>query len=284
MNHVFLSAGTELGSPDQALTWVTCLVGISCLVGTMELASARSSLWGTNGALPWRGVRLDHARLPRALRVALDVLFCPTGFAVVIAARGVASSVLLLHPADARAATVASWLLSLLVSVRFRGRENGANDAMLNLVLAALSVAHLVRGVIGTDASGDDVAGQALVFIAAQTLWSYVAAGLTKLRTKEWRAGTAVGAFVSVPRLGAPRVARALASPTCSSLAGWVVMAWQLSTPLTLLSTSACLFYCVTGLGFHLANFALFGLNRFVFTWAATYPAVIYCAMRLDDV
>jgi hypothetical protein len=35
------------------------------------------------------------------------------------------------------------------------------------------------------------------------------------------------------------------------------------------------------GLCFHLGAWLVFGLNRFVFVWAAAYPALLWCSQML---
>ena len=40
----------------------------------------------------------------------------------------------------------------------------------------------------------------------------------------------------------------------------------------------ACAGILVAAIGFHLVNFYAFGLNRFLFAWAAAYPALYFCS------
>jgi hypothetical protein len=42
------------------------------------------------------------------------------------------------------------------------------------------------------------------------------------------------------------------------------------------------LVYCVVAGVFHVLVFWYFGLNRFVFAWLSTFPAIIYVAGLLD--
>ena len=36
--------------------------------------------------------------------------------------------------------------------------------------------------------------------------------------------------------------------------------------------------FCAVAIGFHFLVYWFFGLNRFVWAWLASYPAVLYCA------
>jgi hypothetical protein len=271
---------TGLSSSTTALSWVARLIGLAVLVASVELGRSWARTVGPAGLLPWSIVRREHERLPRPLRAALDALLGERGFVVVVAVRIAAAFALVVDPAGARPAAGIAFAASLLVSVRFRGRENGASDAMTNLVLLALCIAS-VGAVVGVGVDVD-VEQLAVGFVAAQALLSYVAAGLAKLRSPSWRRGTALAAFVSVERFGVPQtLRRVLAQPIIGAVAGFVVVAWQLASPLALTSTWAAVSFCVVGLFFHAANFVAFGLNRFVFAWAATYPAIVWCATRL---
>jgi hypothetical protein len=266
-----------LSSPSTALLLVARLVGVAVFVASLELLRGRRRTLGVDGVLPWGIVRREHARLPRPARAALDAVLGDRGFFFVVVARLLAALALLVEPDRTRGAIVVVFVTSLLVSIRFRGRENGASDAMTNLVTLALAVAAVAPTVVAVDRV--DVDRVAVVFIAAQALLSYVAAGLAKMRSPSWRRGSALGAFVAVERFGAPvSVRRVLGLRVVGRLAGYGVIAWQLASPLALTSTTACVAFCVLGLGFHVVNFAVFGLNRFVFAWCATYPAIVCCA------
>jgi hypothetical protein len=59
------------------------------------------------------------------------------------------------------------------------------------------------------------------------------------------------------------------------------VILFELAFPLTLLSQEALIAGLVIAAVFHLANAALFGLNRFFWTWLAVYPAILWLQDRL---
>ena len=267
----------KLSSPTTALLAVARLIGFAVLVASLELVWSWRCTVGVDGLLPWAIVRREHEYLPPLARRALDAVLGARGFVVVVAARLLAAFALVVEAERARAAAVVVFVTSLLVSIRFRGRENGASDALMNLVALALAVAAVARCV------GADVDRAVVVFVAAQALLSYVAAGLAKLRAPAWRSGTALAAFVAVERFGVPAaVRRALGQGGLGAVAGYGVIAWQLTSPLSLSSKTTCVAFCAVGVVFHVGNFVVFGLNRFVFAWLSTYPALICCAALLS--
>jgi hypothetical protein len=61
----------------------------------------------------------------------------------------------------------------------------------------------------------------------------------------------------------------------------WAVMLFELAFPLTLVSQASLAAGLTVAALFHLANACLFGLNRFFWTWVATYPAILWLQDRL---
>lgn len=158
---------------------------------------------------------------------------------------------------------------SLLMSMRFRGRENGAADAMTNLV--ALSV----FAVDGASTFNIEATRTGLVFVASQSVLSYFSAGMIKLRRPLWRSGRALRTFVGIERYGAPTwTSHLLAVPGVAIVASLCLIVWQMTFPLSVLVPSWCILACLIGLVFHVINFFVFGLQRFMWAWAITYPAV----------
>jgi len=63
--------------------------------------------------------------------------------------------------------------------------------------------------------------------------------------------------------------------------AGWAVMLFELTFPLALLQREWLFAALLLAALFHIANACLFGLNRFVWAWIATYPALLWLQARL---
>jgi hypothetical protein len=75
---------------------------------------------------------------------------------------------------------------------------------------------------------------------------------------------------------GEPQLRRRLAT-------AWSVIAFESLFPLAILAgPKGALVFLGIGVMFHLANAAVMGLNNFVWAFTATYPAVHYCAERIQ--
>ncbi len=169
------------------------------------------------------------------------------------------------------------FYLSLIIStagliLRFGGPLGGGSDSMLFQVLIGLLVASFSVANPGLTRIG-------LGWIAAQSVLSYFLAGAAKLRNKNWRRGIALEHLL---RSSGPYVlfapARNLAgSKKMCIAASWAIILFELVFPVVLLLPwEGKLVLLSAGMFFHITNAAVLGLNRFIWAWAATYPAVLY--------
>lgn len=175
----------------------------------------------------------------------------------------------------AMASAVAPMLVEgalLLVSVdllrHFRGPYNGGSDRVRLLILSCLWLSHL--------APNPTWAGIAVSYLAVQIVLSYTLAGYVKLANPEWRRGQALAdvfAFSVYPVSDALR-ARAGARGALLALS-WLTILFEVLFPLALKVA------LMAALGFHLANACLFGLNRFVWSWLAAYPCLLWFQQAL---
>lgn len=240
---------------------VEFLAAIAVLVGTSELLVIRAH-WGDRGTWRWSVLQgeLGMARF----------FLAATPFTLLLVARLAAAMVLLWQPS--LVAIVLAWFTTLLVSVRFRGPYNGGSDHMLAIVLTALLVARV------GDAHAMVVKG-AVVWVGVQGVLSYAVAGIAKLRYAAWREGTALPVLVAIPAYGVPTPVRALLQrPVVARLVAWGVLTFECGFPAVLLGPTVAWVGIGTAFAFHVANAWTFGLNRFLLTWAATWPAILYVA------
>ena len=118
-----------------------------------------------------------------------------------------------------------------------------------------------------------------LGWIAAQSVLSYFMAGLAKARHSRWWSGAAVQALFSSdgPYVLLHGVRALAASPGICAALGCGLVLFELTFPVVLLLPFAAkVALLALALLFHLANAAILGLNRFIWAWAATYPALLY--------
>jgi hypothetical protein len=243
---------------------VEIVIALALAVGTLELLAVRRAL-ADDGIWRWDTLSAELGALRSVLAYG--------PFQAVLTLR-LASALLLLAGVRGPVAPVL-WITTLLVNLRFRGTYNGGSDLMAMVVLTALVVAHAGIG-------SPVLVNVALVYVAVQGVLSYAVSGVAKLANPAWRSGEALGAFVARADLGAPAfVARLLAARARGLVASWAVMAFECGFPLALAGVAAAWAFVAAAVAFHLATVVVFGLNRFLLTWAATWPAVVYVARLL---
>jgi hypothetical protein len=204
--------------------------------------------------------------------------------AALLAALRVPLALLLLSGLQPLPALVGLAVLALASLLRFDGPYNGGSDRLGMLMLACLLAARLFPEAGPADGRLPEamVPRMALGYLALQLVASYFFAGWVKLVNPAWRSGEAlreVFAFSAYPVSESlrgwarwPRLLRAMA---------WGVILLELAFPLALLD--ARLLWAALSLAalFHLANALLFGLNRFLWTWLAAYPALLWFQQQL---
>lgn len=258
---------TVLGSLPAAVAWTERLTGLALLLQTIELLQLRRA-WSDDGIWRWGLLAPEHRSLAAPLRWVLAQLLPERRFALLLGLRALAAAALGLGLGRG----LAPFLLvtQVAICVRFRGTFNGGSDMLSVVLLGALSLAQLF-------ATSRAAQTAALLYIAVQLTLSYFMAGLAKLRHAEWRTGGALASFVG--NYAAPRwLARALGGRARLALSSWGVLGFECGFPLAWSGPSACALLMGMGLCFHLGAWLLFGLNRFVFAWAAGYPALYWCS------
>lgn len=116
-----------------------------------------------------------------------------------------------------------------------------------------------------------------MLYAGLQCLLSYVISGWIKIKRPNWRNGSALRRFLSLSSYSpSSRVIALLESDKAVFLLSWGAMLFELSAALVLFVPEYLGIFIAMGTIFHLGNFYFLGLNRFVFTWIASYPALIY--------
>jgi hypothetical protein len=252
---------------EQTAQLSSRLIGLALALQTLELLAVRAAL-SDRGVWRYAELRAEYERASWPVRVLTRGLLPYRRFlGVLLVQLGAALTVLVLGATPLLMVLVATHLLS---AMRFRGSYNGGSDAMTALVLVCLVPAAL-------GASDGWLGKVALGYLAVQAVLSYFVAGVIKLKEPSWRAGTALSALLSLPKYQAPSaLLRVLSHGTVARTGAWLVMLFEASFPLALLSTRCCLVYLALALLFHVANAVLLGLNRFIFAWLAAYPALLH--------
>ncbi|MGE3177160.1 MAG: HTTM domain-containing protein [Vicinamibacterales bacterium] len=160
-------------------------------------------------------------------------------------------------------------LVTLALLRRFGGPYNGGSDRMRLLVLTCVWASRLAPGVT--------LPRIALGYLAVQVVLSYTIAGWVKLANADWRTGRALAdvfAFSAYPVSGQWRACAGW--PRVMLVLSWATLMFELLFPIALVSAPALAAALAAAFLFHLVNAAAFGLNRFVWIWVATYPALLW--------
>jgi hypothetical protein len=118
----------------------------------------------------------------------------------------------------------------------------------------------------------------AVWFIAAQLSLAYFAAGVFKLISSSWRSGEALSAVLSMNPWKHAAAGRSLRQrPQWSSLLSWGTMLWEVTFPLALIAPPwAMAIWLAIGLAFHIGCAIFMGLNSYLWSFVAAYPAVAF--------
>lgn len=238
---------------------------------TLELLILRPA-WDREGVWRIQDLLGDYDRLPKIARAELGVLFLPSVFLLVLWVRLAACVAVALFPLNA---VLLGWIFlsTCIIAVRWRGTFNGGSDSItawsaLGLFLSAWVKAepHLMKFGLG--------------LIAVQLTASYFLAGFVKARNRQWWTGEALALFMATPGYdSAPeRVRKWVIQPHRARLFSVGVIFFELAFPLAWRSPWVCAALLAVAFVFHLGNFLVFGLNRFVWAWLAAYPALFWIA------
>ena len=170
------------------------------------------------------------------------------------------------------------WIcLALLINAifilrRFAGPYNGGSDRMSLLILFCLTLAHFVPV----------IQELAFAYLAFQVILSYFLPGVFKAINKDWWSGKALKELFVDSGFPVSENLRSWARhPRLLCFASWLVLIFELSFPVALLSQEMLLKYLSLAFVFHLANHYFFGFNRFIWIWFAAYPSLIWFQSRI---
>ncbi len=271
--------GETLGIIFQPLRYVILiqtLAGIGAALGAIEVMHIRSEYrqggiydWGLLRTL-WPWTAGGH------LSSLTDALFRYPNYLAVMTVQLVASLLLLTQRLPALMPALVLVILATRVLFLLRHQYGGEGaDQMQIIVFAGLAAYY-----VAPDAIGRHVA---LWFIGLQAIVAYLAAGTSKLSSPAWRDGRALVRVMNSDVFGNRVGARLLARvPQLSRVACWAVIIYECASPLLIVAGPLpCLVFITCGVVFHLSNAAIMGLNKFLWSFGATYPALLYVSHDL---
>ena len=166
-------------------------------------------------------------------------------------------------------------LLSFDMSRSFRGFFNGGSDSMTLLTLASL------WGFLFFQNISFNIAAFFIYYLGIQVVLSYFISGYVKIKERKWRSGEALKLFLNK---NAYSPIEKLHSHNLLKYFSWIVIGAELLFPIAVLNLHTLSGFLVFFGVFHLINVYVFGLNRFLYAWIATYPAVVYLSLQISQI
>ncbi|UOF00644.1 HTTM domain-containing protein [Bdellovibrio reynosensis] len=165
----------------------------------------------------------------------------------------------------------------LLICIRFRGNLNGGSDMMTVVVLTGL--------LISLFATTELWQKLGMIYISIHLIFSYFKAGYKKILEIEWRTGKALSIFLNQSIFPDVKMFSAWlkSAPLVALGISWLILLFELSSPLVLVNPSWVYIYAGAAIVFHFINYLTFGLNRFFWMWLSAWPAVFYSVNLLAN-
>lgn len=263
-------------SSAQAAQWVTAILGCYVCVSSSELLSRRTAL-AVGGLLSADVLMLNQRHFSGTRSRALQQLVAYPNVLAIIGARLLAGALLLaslwIPLRIVSVATISVAITSLLLAARHVYGGDGADQ------MALITIVALALGYLG---ASPKAMHYSLQFIAFQVQLAYLTAGFAKLSSKRWRDGTGLAGIISTHSYGRPWASQLLErNRRVSQLLSWSVMLMLLTfVPLVHVGGVCAGLALGTAATFHIGNAVVMRLHTFVWSFIATYPALIYVMGR----
>lgn len=156
----------------------------------------------------------------------------------------------------------------------YRGVFNGGSDYMTFIVLFASTVYAIFP-------KSEFAMNFCFWYVGLQLVLSYFVAGVVKIKNKKWRNGVALNEFLNQTNYSIPDFFKKISNNfRLIFSASWFVMIFECLFPLVFLSSKLAISMLIVAFTFHVMNYFVFGLNRFVFSWLAAYPALLFLCLK----
>jgi len=263
--------------PGGAILAVERLNAVCALVGALEQLTCISNN-RDDDVFSWQVLR---GRFPdkdrRTVRIFDRVFSYPTVAAIPIV-RGLAAARLLLGRPGNTERMLLDGLLTATASVA-NLRQHYGGDGSDHMSYVGVATAFLARLF-----PGDSTAQRTcLKFLSFQTCLSYSVSGAVKAASPVWRSGRAITGIMRTGTYGDKWLYELTKKhPAIPVLMAWMVILGELSFPLVMVAPKPVARAILAASSvFHLANGRFMGLNRFVWAFAGSYPAIAHTSRGL---
>jgi len=254
---------------EQCIAAIVRVVGAGTVLASAELLYLRKE-WSEQGLFNWPVTRTRFSSALRNGSIALLDAVCDyPRYIRLVGLQLLCGLVLLVNllPSHRLLLLLAILFVHLLTMLRNHGTDGA--DQMQTILLASLACYY---------ATPDPIVKKAAIwFVALQAILAYFTAGVAKLWSRAWRKGTVLRESLAL-------------GPGCESLYQCLprgsrtnqilclsVVAYECLFPVVfILGPTLCWVFLTAGVLLHVGNAFAFGLPRFVFTFVAAYPAILF--------
>lgn len=262
---------------DRAFRTIERLTAVGATISALELLATARSL-DDKGLLSWPITRTRLLGLNRGVGRHLDKVLRYPQVVGVVQAR-LLSGLGLLAPTTGRGGRAACLAGMTATGAALNLRSNYGLDGSDHFAFINFAVS-LLEKVFPNDRKAREFA---LAFIAAQSCLAYFTSGAVKMTSPVWRSGEAMSGIFRTRTYGDKFFYRLCkANPRLAQALAWTVMLAEVTFPLVLVVPKpAARVILLGGAAFHAGNARFMGLNRFFWSFVATYPAVSHFSRSL---
>lgn len=255
---------------QYTLHLATIVFAISISIQNIEYIYLKK-IWSSEGIWKLSNISAECTALTHPnLKKFWDIIWGPL-FDFLIIARFIAGASLFVYPNLLGLLII--LISTLAINFRCRGSFNGGSDMMTVITSTGLCFSWGFQNTPSVGSIG-------IIYIGVQSIFSYFIAGLIKIRKSSWRSGHALEAFLkcSVYEKQPDLLTSTFNNRYFLIAASWATIIFECLFPLSLFSNSLALIFIILAALFHFTNIYVFGLNRFFWAWAATWPCIVFCA------
>lgn len=259
-------------SAPLALQWTELFLAVGALISSSELLQIHRSL-RDKGLLSWRINRLAHPSITRVVeKLGVEGIFRYPGILVILAIRAGAALGVIATLFASEPSLIPLLVLSMTTLIfTFRSSEsNDGSDQMGSIAVLACTLAEIS----GTQA-GKCIG---LTFIAFQASLAYGTSGFLKAGAKGWRNGTFIMDILRTSSYGNKHVLDFLRNKlVLATLLGCGVAYGDCGLSVAMvLPPLLCITVLFLGVVLHVGIAFVLGLNTFLWSFVATYPALLW--------
>jgi len=262
---------------DRAFRSVELLTAVGATISALEMMKAARS-YDDQGLLAWPITRTRLPSLVKGLGRHLDAVLAYPRVVGVMQTR-VLSGLGLLSPLATRRSRAVALAGMTASGAAMQLRANYGADGSDHFAFINFATS-LVEKLYPNDKKAREFA---LAFIAAQSCLAYFTSGAVKMTSPVWRSGDAITGIFRTRTYGDSFFYRICRDhPPLAKVLAWTVMLSETAFPLVLVAPKpVARGILLSGIAFHLGNARFMGLNRFLWSFAGSYPAVASFARSL---